>query len=306
MEKTKTKKIIVVGGVALGATVATRLRKLNSLDEIVIYEKDGFTAYNACSMPYYLGNVVTSRDDIMINTPAQLSEKHNVKVLINHQVMSIDPEKNEITIKDLLNQKELIDHYDFLIMATGARAITLSSSITNTIDSIYTLRNVEDMDQLKTQLENPNTKKITIIGAGAIGLEVADSLTDDGKEVTLLVRSNRVLNVLDEDLAQKVETILTNNKVKIIHNVEVVQGLSNGKKLKLSNEQEIESDLTLTAIGIVPETELAKMTGLAIGTTGGILINEYCQTSISNIYAGGDVVEYPHLISKHPAKIALA
>jgi NADPH-dependent 2,4-dienoyl-CoA reductase/sulfur reductase-like enzyme len=299
-----SKKIIVIGAVGGGATTASQIRKLDDKAEIILLERTSYLSYGACGMPYYLGEVIEDREDLFAYTPEKLQAKKNFDVRMQHEVIKIDRKNKSLQIKDLTNNEDYDETYDTLIIATGASPFIPDIHGLDQIPS-FTLRTVEDMDRLKNYLETENPSAGAIIGGGFIGVEMAENLTHLGIQTSIVERSNHVLSVIDEETALKVQQHLTDKGVKLYLKNGLHKIISE-TKIQLDNGETIETDFILLAVGIKPNTKLALDSGLTVGESGGISVNEFMQTDDSSIYAVGDAVEAFDLIDGSPKQVPLA
>lgn len=299
-----SKKIIVIGAVGGGATTASQIRKLDDKAEIILLERTSYLSYGACGMPYYLGEVIKDREDLFAYTPEKLQTKKNFDVRMQHEAIKIDRENKSLQIKDLTNNEEYEETYDALVIATGASPFIPDIQGLDHIPS-FTLRTVEDMDRLKNYLETKKPSAGAIIGGGFIGVEMAENLTHLGIQTSIVERSNHVLSVIDEETALKVQQHLTDKGVKLYLKNGLHKIISK-TKIQLDNGETIETDFILLAVGIKPNTKLALDSGLTVGKSGGISVNEFMQTDDSSIYAVGDAVESFDLIDGSPKQVPLA
>jgi CoA-disulfide reductase len=301
-----TQKIIIVGGVAGGATAAARLRRISEDTEIILVERGENISFANCGLPYYIGETIKDRSKLLVQTVKGMSERFNLDIRNLSEVLSIHPENKTVTIKNLQTGEVYEESYDKLLLSPGARPIVppipgLSESL-----SLFTLRNIPDTDKIKNYVDTKNPKKAVVIGGGFIGIEMAENLVDRGIEVTLIERGNQIMAPIDIEMASILHTHLKDKGVKLLLENGVEAFADQGKKVILSDRTEIETDMTILSIGVRPENELAKTAGLELGERGGIIVNEYLQTSNKDIYAVGDAVEVVDYISGTKAMIPLA
>jgi len=263
-------KIVIIGGVAGGATAATRLRRLSEENEVLIFEKGEYVSFANCGLPYHISGKIEQRDALLLQTPQSLKERYNLDVRILSEVLSIDSTNKMIKVQDLTTGNTYFENFDKLLLSPGAAPIRPPFEGVDS-DKILTLRNIPDMDKIIQKTKEAN--RFVVVGGGFIGLEVAENLIELGKEVKLIELGNQVMAPVDFDIASFISE---------------------------------ETDAVILAIGVKPETQLAKNAGLAIGETGGILVNEYLQTSHPDIYAVGDAVEVTHTIHHKKVLIPLA
>lgn len=290
-------KIIIIGAVAAGTSAAAKSRRNSEDAAIVLYERDSFISYSGCGMPYYLGGEVESAEELTPRDPAFFKAKYNVDIFTRHEVLSVDSDKKSITVKNLFSGKEFTDTYDKLVLATGARAAVPPIKGTNGA-SVFTLRNIGDMNRIKSFIDTSKPKTAAIIGTGFIGLEVCESLTKLGITVTLLERLPQVTPGLDSDMAVHVEEHLRKSGVTVLTGASVSELTEHG--VVLANGQTLGADMILLSTGVRPNTELAQQLGMELGTTGAIKVDAKMRTSIPDIYACGDCIEQTHLVTGKP------
>lgn len=300
-------KVVIVGGVAGGASAAARLRRLNEKAEIIVFEKSGYVSYANCGLPYYIGGVITDKSELTLQTPESFWQRFHIDVRVKHQVTSINREKKTVTVKNLVNGCEFEESYDKLILSTGAKpAIPKLENIES--DKIFTLRTVEDTFKIYDFADSSNTKTATVIGGGFIGLETAENLAHRGIKVTLVEYADHVLAPFDFDMACQLHNVLRKNGITLMLKTGVTGFEEKKGKIisKTSNGGCIESDMVLLAIGVVPDTELAQKAELELGIKNSVVVNDNMQTSDEDIYAVGDAVEVKHYVTGKKALIALA
>lgn len=293
-------KYLIVGGVAGGATTAARIRRISEEAEIILFERGKYISYANCGLPYYIGDVIKERDKLFLQTPASFGGRFNVDVRVESEVLSIDKEKKEVLVKrnDGSRYKE---SYDKLLLSPGAYPIVPNmKGIEN--EGIFVLRNVTDTDRIKNYINTNNVKRAVVVGAGFIGLEMAENLHELGAEVTIIEKSNQVMAPIDFSMASFVHQHLLQKGValELEQSVERFEKKGYTTNVILDNGRVIETDLVILSIGVRPESSLASDAGLKIGETGGIWVSEYLQTSDNDIYAVGDAIEFPHPITKKP------
>lgn len=296
-------KIVIVGGVAGGMSAATRLRRLMEDAEIVVLEKGPFVSFANCGLPYYVSGEIAERDALLVQTPASLNARFNLDVRPFHEVTKISPEKKTVTVK---NEQGIFEEtYDKLILSPGAKPLIPQMTGLTKAKNVFSLRNVPDLDQIMHALENKPVKA-TVIGAGFIGLEMAENLKTRGLDVTVIEKAPHVLPPLDEEMAAFVQNKLIKKDIRVITGESAQSFSEEGKKIKLTNGEEVISDLTILSVGVRPENTLAEQAGLATGLGGGILVDEKYQTSQSDIFAVGDAIVVKQSISGEDALISLA
>lgn len=299
-----SKKILVVGGVAGGAGTAARIRRLDEDAEIIMFERGPHVSFSNCALPYHLSGVVKDCDDLVLMCPSKFAEQYNIEARVNNEVLSINKEAKTVEVKDLINDKVYTEKYDKLILSPGANPIKPKSITGVDRDNVFTIRNVVDIDKLNKYVNSNNVKNVAVIGAGYIGVEIAENFIHSNKNVALVEAMDQVLQPLDFDMAQILQKELYDNGINVVladpltevHNDHVV--LKSGKEIK--------AEAVVLAIGVSPETKLAREAGLKIGETGGIEVNHNYVTSDPNIYAVGDVIEVYSKIARSKTRLPLA
>ena len=298
-------KILIVGGVAGGATAATRLRRLSEENEVIIFEKGQYVSFANCGLPYHIGGTIHKRDALLLQTPESLNERYNLDVRVFSEVLSINKEEKTISVKNLQTEEIYAESYDKLLLSPGAEPIKPPFEGINS-DKIYTLRNIPDMDKIVEKTKN--AQNFVVVGGGFIGLEVAENLIEAGKSVKLVELGNQVMAPVDFDIASFVHEKAKQKGLELLLNVGVEKFNDKGETIEvfLNNGTSVETDAVILAIGVKPETKLAVEAGLEIGETRGILVNEFMQTSNPDIYAVGDAIEVAHYINNKKVLIPLA
>lgn len=298
-------KVIVVGGVAGGATCATRIRRLKSDAEIKIFERDHYISYANCGIPYYIGGIVP-RERLFVTNPEEMKKKYNIDVFVRHEVIKIFPNEKKVLVKNLETQEEFEESYDFLVLSPGASPIKPKIPGIES-NKIFTLRTVGDADKIVNKIES-GKKEATVVGGGFIGIEVTENLVKRGVNVNLVEALPQVLSFLDKDLITYIHDELEANGVNLFLGSAVKEFKERDDKIEtiLENGKSVLSDFVVFSIGVKPEISLAKDAGLKIGETGGILVDENMRTSDPNIYAIGDAVEIENFITKSKTRIPLA
>ncbi|GGP16573.1 CoA-disulfide reductase [Oceanobacillus neutriphilus] len=294
-------KIVIIGGVGGGATVAAQIRRTDPDSEIHILDRCGYISFANCGMPYYLGGEITERDRV-IYSENDFAEKYNVSIETYAEVTHIEKEKKTVFFEK--NNKPYEMDYDTLILSPGARAIMpdLQGIQSNT----FTLRTIEDMDRIEAFISEKQPKTAAVIGGGFVGLEMVENLHKRGLQCSLIDHSEHVMKRLDPDMASHVDEHLMENGVELYLNDKLKSYSNHGTTLHLQSGKTIKADMTLMAVGITPNVELAKDAGLELGETGAIKVNKVMQTNDPSIYALGDAVEEVDFITKKPAHVALA
>ena len=281
-------KVVIVGGVAGGATTATRLRRLDEKAEIIMIDKGNHISFANCGLPYYVGDVIKNKEDLLLQTPESFNRRFNVDVRIREEVIKINPNEKKIIIKKLDTNEEYEENYDKLVLSPGAEPINPFKKLES--KRIKTLRTVEDSIEIKEYIKNNNIKDVAIIGGGYIGVEMAENLSNfPDLKITIVQKGSHLINPLDEDMACLVHRELKKHGVNIMLN-NGVNDIKENEKLEITLEDgKLESDFVILCIGVKAETQLALDAGLEVGNKG-ILVNKYMQTSDKDIYALGDAV----------------
>ena len=297
-------KIVIVGGVAGGMSAATRLRRLMEDAEIVVLEKGPYVSFANCGLPYHLSGEISQREQLIVQTPEALQQRFNLDVRPEHEVLAIDPENKRVTVRH--KETTIVEEYDKLILSPGGKPFVPEIQGITAAENVFTLRNIPDLDKIMAALADKKIQKATVIGAGFIGLEAAENLKKRGLEVTIVEKAPQVLPPLDEEMAAFVKNELMKHGIKLITNQSVAAFEEGGKQLILENEETLQSDLTILAVGVQPENHLAKEAGLELGFRGGILVDETYQTSVPDIYAVGDAIVVKQQITGQDTLISLA
>ena len=301
------KKVVIIGGVAGGATAAARIRRLDENAEIIMFERSGFVSYANCGLPYYIGGVIEDQEELTLQTPEMFMKRFRIDVRVKHEVTAIHPEKKTVTVRRLEDNTVFEESYDKLLLAPGAKPVRPSLPGMD-IPNLYTLRTVEDTLRIHAFVQKEKPKSVVIAGGGYIGVEVAENLRDLGIQVTIVQRPNQLLNPLDYDMASFVHAKMRQKGVRLMlgHSVEGFAEENGQIQVILKDAEPLQADMVLLAIGVQPDTELAKNAGIKLGIKGSILVNNHMETSVPDIYAAGDAVEVKHYITGEKALISLA
>ena len=300
-------KVVIVGGVAGGATAAARIRRLDEQADIVIFERSGFVSYANCGLPYYIGGVITDQRELTLQTPESFFARFHIDVRVRHEVTAIHSENKTVSVRNLETGEQFEERYDKLLLSPGARP-TQPRLAGAEHERIFTLRTVEDTLRIRKFVEEKQPKSAVLAGGGFIGLEMAENLRELGVEVTIVQRADQVLPPLDYDMATQIHTLLRSHGVHLKLGSAVAGFESSGEQVVtlLEGEQPLHSDMVLLAIGVTPDTALAREAGLELGQKGAIRVNDRMETSVPDIYAVGDAVEVEHFVTKERAVVALA
>lgn len=298
-------KILIVGGVAGGASAAARARRLDEKAEIILFERGEHISFANCGLPYYIGDIIHERDKLLVTNPAAMKDRFAIDVRVKNEVLRIDRSKKELQVKDLVSGKEYSESYDYLILSPGASAVRPPIKGIDLV-GIYTLRNLEDTDRIKTAIAGK--KSAVVVGGGYIGLEMAESLRHAGLQVTLVELADQVMGPADPEMAAMLHTEIRMSGVdlKLGQSVTSFEKSAENLRVILSSGAKIDADVVIMAIGVRPENALAREAGIELGVTGGIKVNGSMRTSDERIYAVGDAVEVKDLMTGKPALIPLA
>lgn len=298
-------KVLIVGGVAAGASAAARLRRLKEDIDIVIFERGEYISFANCGLPYYVGEVIEDREALLLQTPEKMKDRFNIDVRINSEVIEVNPENKSIKVKEKNNI--YYESYDYLVLAPGAKPITPNLPGIES-NKIFTVRNVSDIDKIKSYVDKGSTKSAVVIGGGFIGIEMAENLKEREINVTLIEAAPHILAPFDSEFSNIIEKELNDNEVSIILNNKVVAFSEEGNSIKviLDDEIVINTDMVISAIGVMPDTRFIKDSGINLGERGHIVVNDHMETNIEGIYAGGDAVVVKDYVNGKEAFIPLA
>ena len=299
-------KIIIIGGVAGGATAAARIRRLNENAEIIIFERSGYISYANCGLPYYVGGVIEDKEDLTLQTPEGFYRRFRIKAKTGHEVTDIDAKNKTVSIIDLKTGTRFKESYDKLILSPGAKPVLPDFYTEN--ERTFTLRTVEDTLKIRAFIEQEQPKTAVVVGGGFIGLEMAENLTELGIKTTIIQRGDHLLPTVDCDMASFIHANFRSRGVQLLLNSSTEKmSMADGKVLlKLTGGQQISADMVVLAVGVLPENTLAKKAGLELGLKGAIKVNEKMETSVPDIYAIGDAVQVKHFITEQDVLISLA
>ena len=300
-------KVIIVGGVAGGASAAARIRRLDEQAEIIVFERSGYVSYANCGLPYYIGGVITDPDELTLQTPESFFRRFRIDVRVRHEVMSIDTAAKTVTVKNLASSEVFTESYDKLLLSPGAKP-TLPTLKGVEGERIFTLRTVEDTFRIREFVENNAPKSVVLAGGGFIGLEMAENLREMGLAVTIVQRPRQVMAPLDADMAVQLHKLLERHGVKLQLGSSVEGFAHEGEEVVtlLKGEEPLRSDMVILAIGVTPDSSLAAAAGLTLGQKGAIVVNDRMETSAPHVYAVGDAVEVRHFVTGKQAVISLA
>ena len=300
-------KIVIVGGGAGGATAAARIRRLDEKAEIIVFERTGYISYANCGLPYYIGDVIQNKADLTLQTPESFWKRFRITMKVRHEVLAIHPEKKTVSVRNLATGETFGEVYDKLLLSPGAKAVVPDLP---GVDSkkIFTLRTVEDTFAIKDFVTQHKPRSAVMVGGGFIGVELAENLRELGLEVTIVQRPSQLLSPFDADMAAFIHNQMRKNGIKLALGASVTgfQEEAEGISVLLKDGNPIHGDMVVLAIGVTPETSLAKEAGLALGIKDSILVNDRMETSIKDIYAVGDAVQVKHTVTGADSLIPLA
>ena len=300
-------KVVIVGGVAGGATAAARIRRLNEEAEVVVFERSGYISYANCGLPYYIGDVITDSEELTLQTPESFFSRFHVDMKVRHEVLSIHPERKTVSVRNLETGEEFEEHYDKLLLSPGARPVQPEIPGVG-LENLFTLRTVEDTMRIKAYIETHQPKSVVLAGGGFIGLELAENLRESGMDVTIVQRAKQLMNPFDPDMASFIHSEMRRHGVTLAlgHTVEGFVEKEGGIDVLLKGEDPIHADMGILAIGVAPDAKLAGEAGIKLGIKGSIVVNERMETSIPDIYAVGDAVQIKKAVSGEEDLISLA
>ncbi|TDO89265.1 NADPH-dependent 2,4-dienoyl-CoA reductase/sulfur reductase-like enzyme [Halanaerobium saccharolyticum] len=299
-----SKKILVVGGVAGGAGTAARVRRLDEDAEVIMFERGSHVSFSNCSLPYHLSGIVRDCDDLVLMCPSKFAEQYNIDARVKNEVTRINRYEKTVEVKDLETGEVYTENYDKLVLSPGANPIRPQSIKGVNNDNVFTIRNVVDIDKLNRYVDNNNVENVAVIGAGYIGVEIAENFINTNKNVALIEALEQVLQPFDFDMAQIIQKELHDNGVNVVLSDPLTA--VNEDHIVLKSGKKIDAEAVVLAIGVSPETELAEAAGLKIGETGGIEVNHNYVTSDPDIYAVGDVIEVYSKIARSKTRLPLA
>jgi len=300
-------KVVIIGGVAGGATAAARIRRLDEQAEIIVFERSGYISYANCGLPYYIGDTITDPEALTLQTPESFFSRFQITMKVRHEVTAIHAERNVVSVKNLETGAEFEERYDKLLLSPGAKP-SLPPVPGTDIDRLFTLRTVEDTFLIKDYINKKNPRSVILAGGGFISLELAENLRHLGMEVTIIQRPKQLMNPFDEDMASFIHSEMRSHGIRLLlgHTVEGFEETENGVRVLLKEEAPLSADMAVLAIGVSPDTRLAEMAGLKLGIKNSIIVNERMETSVPNIFAVGDAVQVKHFVSGEDSLISLA
>ena len=300
------KKVLIVGGVAGGASTAARLRRLDENLEIIMFERGEYVSFANCGLPYHIGGVIQNRESLLVQTPESLKARFNLDVRINSEVIEVNGKEKKVRVKTK-NGEEYEENFDFLVLASGAKPILPAiKGIEN--KKIFTLRNINDMDKIKSEIKNHNIKKATVVGGGYVGVETAENLKHLGIDTTLIEAAPHILAPFDSEISNILEYELVDNGINLLISEKVTEFQEDKDEviIKLESGKSVTTDMVILSIGVSPDTEFLQNSGINLGERGHILVNENLETNIDGVYALGDSIIVKNYITKENCAIPLA
>ena len=300
-------KVVIVGGVAGGATAAARIRRLDEEAEILIFERSGYISYANCGLPYYIGGVIPDREDLTLQTPESFYDRFRVRVKVRHEVTALHPEEKAVTVKNLETGETFRESYDKLLLAPGAKPLRPRFEGAD-LDRVFTLRTVEDTFRIHDFIQTHHPRSAVLAGGGFIGLEMAENLRELGMEVTIVQRPDQLMPPFDRDMAAYIHNEMRKHGVSLAlgRSVEGLRPAPGGVEVVLKDAPSLTGEMVILALGVTPDTALAREAGLELGLKGSILVNDRMETSAPDIYAVGDAVQVKHSVTGQDTLIALA
>lgn len=298
-------KVVIVGGVAGGATAAARIRRRDEQAEIVVFERSGYISYANCGLPYYIGGVITDQAELTLQTPESFWQRFRVDMRVRHEVIAIHPERKAVSVRNLSTGETFEESYDKLLLSPGAKP---TQPELPGVGQVFTLRTVEDTLRIHEFVKTHHPRSVVLAGGGFISLEMAENLRELGMEVTMVQRPKQLMNPFDPEMASFIHAKMRKKGVRLLlgHTVEGFEEAPGGVRVLLKGAEPLEAELVVLAIGVTPDTQLAKEAGLELGVKGSIAVNDRMETSVPDIYAVGDAVQVQHFVTGEHTLISLA
>ena len=300
-------KVVIVGGVAGGATAAARIRRLDEQAEIVVFERSAYISYANCGLPYYIGGVIEDAGELTLQTPESFFTRFRVQIKVLHEVTAIHPDRKTVSVTNLQTGERFEESYDKLLLSPGAKPTQPRFPGADS-DRLFTLRTVEDTLRIRAYIDEHHPRSAVLAGGGFIGLELAENLRELGMDVTIVQKPMHLMTPFDADMAALIHGEMRRHGVKLAlgHTVEGFAQRDGGMDVLLQDAAPLHADMVILAIGVTPDTALAKEAGLELGVRGSIVVNDRMETSVPDIYAVGDAVQVRHFVTGQDALIALA
>ena len=300
-------KVVIVGGVAGGATAAARIRRLDEHAQIVVFERSGYISYANCGLPYYIGGIIEDPEALTLQTPESFFSRFRVDMKVHHEVTAIHPDRKTVAVRNLETGREFEESYDKLLLSPGAKPAQPRLPGVG-IDRLFTLRTVEDTFRIKEYINENHPQSAVLAGGGFISLELAENLRELGMDVTIVQRPKQLMNPFDPDMAAFIHSEVRSHGIRLAlgHTVEGFEEKDGGVDVLLKGENPLHADMVVMAIGVTPDSHLAAEAGLEQGMKGSILVNDRMETSVPDIYAVGDAVQVKHYVTGQDALISLA
>ncbi len=299
-----SKRILIVGGVAGGASVAARARRVDEQAEIIMFEKGPYVSFSNCALPYYLSGTVKKAEHLVLMSPERFHKQYNIEARINSEVIKIDRLKKTVTVRNNNTEEEYEEYYDTLVLSPGAKPILPGKLKGIDLPNVFTVRNVSDIVKIKAYIDTNGVDDIAVVGGGFIGVEVAENLRNAGKNVALIEAANQIMSPFDYDMVQILHKEMVDHGINLIVE-DGIERITDDFVILMSGRK-ITAKAVVMAVGVIPETELAKEAGLEIGVSGGIKVNHNYQTSDANIYSVGDAIEVYNRLTHKPTRLPLA
>lgn len=298
-------KVVIVGGVAGGATAAARIRRLDEHAQIVVFERSGYISYANCGLPYYIGGIIEDPEALTLQTPESFFSRFRVDMKVHHEVTAIHPDRKTVAVRNLETGREFEESYDKLLLSPGAKPAQPRLPGVG-IDRLFTLRTVEDTFRIKEYINENHPQSAVLAGGGFISLELAENLWELGIDVTIVQRPKQLMNPFDPDMAAFIHSEVRSHGIRLAlgHTVEGFEEKDGGVDVLLKGENPLHADMVVMAIGVTPDSHLAAEAGLEQGMKGSILVNDRMETSVPDIYAVGDAVQVKHYVTGQDALIS--
>jgi CoA-disulfide reductase len=301
-----SRTIVIVGGVAGGASAAARLRRLNEQDQIIMFERGEHISFANCGLPYYIGETISQREKLLIQTPKAMKDRFGIEVRVQTEVVEIDREAKQVKSRHVVTGEIQTQSYDLLLLSPGAQPIVPELPGLDQAEAVFTLRNIPDTDRIKAYVDEQKPRHATILGGGFIGVEMAENLRHRGMQVTIVERNRQVLGPLDPEMARVIERHLIQHGVELMLGEQVAEVQERGRVIRMASGKQLHTDMIMVSIGVKPESDLASKAGLSLGVKGSIQVNEHLQTSDPSIYAVGDAIEVKNRIHGFETVVPLA